>query len=258
MSQSAAKAGSAEAPSAVSNCGGKKHVSSCAFPFGFERSPGAPLVVSVQYPAVRSAVAQAAPLFRLYFMIEPWRPCGRAPACRRRPRARCALASTASICGMVLGGQRDARRWRGSTRDASRLRAPTMTPATAGPRQHRRRWPPSRCRRRAGRRSARSVRSSAWNRSQPPKSSMISLYLMSERFSSASAGSGCAEPALAEEAAGDRAVAEQRDAVALRRRATMRSGRPRVEQRILHLHRGQRHAAVDHAPACGRCRNWWR
>ena len=69
------------------------------------------------------------------------------------------------------------------------LRAPTMTPATAGrlsiaalatvamslP------W-----------RSAmrRRVFSSFWNSAQPPKSSMTSLYLISERFSKPAAGSG--------------------------------------------------------------------
>ncbi len=36
----------------------------------------------------------------------------------------------------------------------------------------------------------RSAVSSAWNKSQPPKSSMISLYLISERFSSGMSGSG--------------------------------------------------------------------
>jgi hypothetical protein len=47
MSQSAAKDGIAEAPSAVRTVVAR---SRClmAFPFGFERSPGAPLVVSVQ------------------------------------------------------------------------------------------------------------------------------------------------------------------------------------------------------------------
>ena len=48
-----------------------------------------------------------------------------------------------------------------------------------------------------------------WKRSQPPKSSMISLYLTSERFSSGVSGSGDAKPFVAEEAAGHRTVAEE-------------------------------------------------
>ena len=92
-----------------------------------------------------------------------------------------------------------------------RLRAPTMTAATPGRPSiaalatvaMSARW-----------RSAirRSVASSAWNRLQPPKSSMISLYLVSERFSSGSGRFGHAEPPVAQEPARDCAVAYQRDA----------------------------------------------
>ena len=80
------------------------------------------------------------------------------------------------------------------------------------------------------------LRSSSWNSAQPPKSSMISLYLVSERFSKGGCGSGLPSQAIAEEAARHRAVAQQMHVVARGRARPARS--PAA------------HRAANTAPAC--------
>ncbi len=104
---------------------------------------------------------------------------------------------------------------------------------------------------------AAAVRASAWKRSQPPKSSMISLYFVSERFSKAVPGSLRPSQRVGEEAAGDGAVAEELDSALGAERGEAVLGAV-VEQRILHLH--ARRAARRHrgAPASAACRNWCR
>ena len=86
----------------------------------------------------------------------------------------------------------------------------------------------------------------------PPNSSMMSLYLTSERFASGLSRLRLAEPAIGEKAARDRAVADEANAMspAQGRKAVLR---PAVENRILHLHRGERNASLDdgaHVIAC--------
>ena len=70
---------------------------------------------------------------------------------------------------------------------------------------------------------------------------MISLYFVRERFSNGGCGSGGTQPAIGQETAGHRSIAEQMN-VRLAAEIDKAMFRPHIKQRILHLHRRQRHA----------------
>ena len=151
--------------------------------------------------------------------------CGRARACRRRRRGAAGSRVTASISAMSAASRSSAATARLAAR-WSRLRAPTMTAATCEGGRGSRRWRRSRRRCRAGPPRGAAPRGQRWKASQPPTSSMTSLYLVSERFSSGSVGSARAEPAVRQEATCDRCrstAAGRRPA--RRRRPSRPSGR---------------------------------
>ena len=129
------------------------------------------------------------PALRLYFMIEPCRPVRSRSSAKVSPAGPWRRASTAAISAWSSAVRRNAviagiggemRAVAGADDDRRDLR----------PVEHRAAGDGGDVGCRGGRRSGAARASSSWNSAQPPKSSMISLYLVSERFSKGGCGSG--------------------------------------------------------------------
>ena len=187
-------------------------------------------------PPAASRRAHGHALLRLYFMIAPWRPARSRSRAKVSPSGPPRSRQDGADLGPVRlgqGSEPSAEGWRQMRGVAGADDRPPRPAAGRARSASRRR----RCRRRAGRRSPAARRAAPGTASQPPKSSMISLYLASERFSNGGCRLGRAEPALA--TGSRRPPCHSRGAAMPCPRAERGEAvlRPRVEQRILHLHR---------------------